>query len=186
MASDRPSLTKPLEHFREYLRLLARLQIDPRLRAKLDPSDLVQETLLKAHEKRDQFRGQSDAELAGWLRQILANQLAEALRRFRRQQRDVDLEKSLEAAIEESSARIQRWLSLDQVGPGQQALRNEQLLQLGEALAELPDDQRAAVEMRHLQGYAVARISEEMARTIPAVTGLLRRGMKKLRELMKD
>ena len=186
MAGGRPSLTKPLEHFREYLRLLARLQIDPRLRGKLDPSDLVQETLLKAHERRQQFRGQSDAELAGWLRQILANQLAEAMRSFRRQQRNVDLEKSLESALEESSARIQRWLSLDHAGPGQQALRNEQLLQLGEALAQLPDDQRMALEMRHLQGLPVARISEEMGRTVPSVTGLLRRGMKRLRELLDD
>src|SRR5262249_6635094 len=68
----------PLAHFRENLRVLARLQIDPRLRPKLDPSDVVQETLLKAHERRDQFRGTTDAELAAWLRQILANQLAEA------------------------------------------------------------------------------------------------------------
>src|SRR5262249_59344683 len=91
---------RPLEHFREYLRVLARLQIDPRLRPKLDPSDVVQETLLKAHERRDQFRGTTNAELAAWLRQILANQLAEALRHYTRQARDVSRERSLEAAVE--------------------------------------------------------------------------------------
>ena len=60
--------------------------MDPRLQGRIDPSDLVQQTLLKAHEKQDQFRGKTDAERLAWLRTILANQMADALRKFRRQQ----------------------------------------------------------------------------------------------------
>src|SRR5437764_603723 len=91
------------EQFRDYLKLLARQQIDPRLRGKLDPSDVVQDTLLRAHEKRDQFRGQSGAEMAAWLRRILANNLAQALRRYGAQRRDTALERCLEARVEASS-----------------------------------------------------------------------------------
>ena len=67
-----------LERYRAYLHLLARLQLDPRLQSKLDASDVVQQTLVKAHNGRGQFRGQTDAELAGWLRRILANTLTDA------------------------------------------------------------------------------------------------------------
>jgi RNA polymerase sigma-70 factor (ECF subfamily) len=75
MAQDERTGRWPLEHFRSYLHLLARLQLDPWLRGKLDSSDVVQQTLLKAHANIGQFQGQTEEELAAWLRQILANHL---------------------------------------------------------------------------------------------------------------
>src|SRR5436309_10049582 len=92
-----------LEKFRAYLRLLARLHLDPRLRGKLDPSDVVQEVLLKAVQALGQFRGESEAELAAWLRQILARHLANTVRDLGREKRDIGREHSLEAAIDQSS-----------------------------------------------------------------------------------
>ena len=182
MAQDSNAGVRPLEHFREYLRVLARVQLDPRLLGKLDPSDAVQETLLRAHERRDQFRGSTDAELAAWLRRILANQLAEAMRRYTMRQRDIGLERSLEAAVEESSARLERWLADEGLSAGDRLIRDEQVLRLGDALAGLPDDQRAAVEMRYLQGLPVGRIGELTGRTEASVAGLRRRGLNQLRE----
>jgi RNA polymerase sigma-70 factor (ECF subfamily) len=184
MSSPADVERKPLERYREYLRLLARLQIDPRLRTKLDPSDVVQETLLNAHEKRATFRGTTDAEMAAWLRRILANNLAQALRRFGRQRRNAALECSLGAAVEESSIRLEGWLASDQSSPSTHAQRNEQAMLLAGALAQLPEDQRTALEMRHLFGRSVAEICQEMDRTEAAVAGLLRRGLKTLRESM--
>jgi RNA polymerase sigma-70 factor (ECF subfamily) len=57
MATGAHERERPPERYRDYLVLLARLQIDPRIRGKLDPSDIVQQTLLQAYRKRDQFRG---------------------------------------------------------------------------------------------------------------------------------
>ena len=73
----------PLEQFRDYLRLLARLQLGTRLRGKLDPSDLVQQTLLKAH-RWGAVPRLDPAEQAAWLRQILARTLANAIRDYTR------------------------------------------------------------------------------------------------------
>src|SRR5918999_6459314 len=67
-AGDDVALGALLERYRPYLALLARLQIDRRLRGKADPADLVQETFLEAHRGFPRFRGETEAELAAWLR----------------------------------------------------------------------------------------------------------------------
>lgn len=186
MPANFPNNAKRLEQFRDYLRLLARLQIDDRLRAKLDPSDLVQQTLLEAHQAIDRYTGENDAQMAGWLRQILARNLADEFKRFRRAKRDLALERSLQASMEASSCRLEQWLAADQSSPSQRAVRADQTLRLVECLAQLPKDQRRAVELHYLSELSSAQIAGEMERSETAVAGLLRRGMKRLRELMND
>ena len=186
MRRDAVGEGRPLEHFRDYLRLLARLQLDPRLRARLDPSDLVQQTLLKAHQNRDQFRGQTEAERAAWLRRILANVLTDAARKFGAAARDVALECSLEGAVEQSSARLEAWLVNSGLAPPDHAERKEQLLQLGRALAELPEPQRQAVLLRYYEGRPLEEIATRMKRSRAGVASLLRRGLDRLRKQLKS
>ncbi len=171
-----------LEQYRDYLHVLARLQLNPVLRGKLDASDVVQQTLLKAHQSLDQFRGHSPAELTAWLRQILARTMANAARDHGRGRRDVALERSLEQSIEESSARFDAWLAAEQSSPSQRAERNEQSLILVKALAELPEAQREALLLKHCQGWSLAEIGRHLDRTPTAVASLLQRGLRQLRE----
>jgi RNA polymerase sigma-70 factor (ECF subfamily) len=171
-----------LERFRDYLRLLARLRLPPQLRGKLDPSDVVQQTLLEAHKDRERFRGQTPAERAAWLRQILARNLANAVRDLGRDKRDVARERSLE----ESASRLEAWLAAEQSSPSVQAERNEEAVRLAQALAALPEAQREVVELRHCQGWSLAEISRHVGRSPSAEAGLLHRGLQQLRARLEE
>ena len=188
MGSDslRPALD--LARYRPVLRLLAwQLHLDPRLQRRFDGSDLVQEALTNAWSAREQFRGTTEAARAAWLRQILASQLAAAVRRYLDAgKRDAGRERSLHAALEDSSARLEALLAADQTSPSERAVRHEELRRLAAALAGLPEDQRRAVELHHLHGLSVEEVARELGRNESAVGGLLRRGLKRLRELMHE
>ncbi len=185
MAQEGVPAGEALQRHRDYLCLLARLHLSPRLRGKLDPSDVVQQTLLRACQHLHQFRGQGEVEQAAWLRRILAHVLADALREFGAAKRDLALEQSLEAALQASSARLEAFLSPQASSPSQRTVRQEQLQHLAAALDRLPEDQRTAVELHHLHDWSVAEIAGRLGRTEAAVAGLLRRGLKKLRERLQ-
>jgi RNA polymerase sigma-70 factor (ECF subfamily) len=174
-----------LDGFRDYLRLLARARLDPRLAAKLDPSDVVQQTLLEAHKERAAFRGGTRAEMAAWLRQILARNLANALRDFRRDKRDLARERALEAIVADSSARVEAWLAAEQSSPGDRAERQEEAARLAAALEALPGPQREVVVLRHLHGWSLHDIARHVGRSRAAVAGLLHRGLQQVRSALQ-
>jgi RNA polymerase sigma-70 factor (ECF subfamily) len=185
VAEDNQVSDELLNRCREYLCLLARFRLGPRLQAKLDASDLVQETLLKAHANKHQFRGTGQAELMAWLRQILANELAGAFRKYQTEARDMDRERSFQLDLDASSDRLHAWVAADQTSPSQHVSREEDVLRLAKALAQLPKDQRTCVELHHLQGYRVAEVAQLIQRGEEAVVGLLYRGLKNLRQILE-
>jgi RNA polymerase sigma-70 factor, ECF subfamily len=178
MGDDGEELARRLESFRNYLLLLARTRLDGRLRNKLDPADLVQQTLTRALERREQFRGGSDEQRAAWLRTLLAHAMVDALRKHARPD---GAERSLDAALEQSSARLEAFLVADQTSPSGRVEKQERLVRLADALEALPEEQRRAIELKHLQGLPLIDVARQMNRSVPAVAGLLHRGMRALR-----
>ena len=170
-----------LDQHRNYLQLLARLNLPERLKSKMDESDVVQATLMQAVDAIDQFRGKTDAELTAWLRQILSRNLTHALRDWGRDKRNVARERSIAQAVDQSSVRIVNWLASDQTTPSERAIRSERVLDLANALQKLPQDQRRAVELHYFQGRTIAQISDVLKRSPAAIGGLLHRGLKRLR-----
>jgi RNA polymerase sigma-70 factor (ECF subfamily) len=175
---DQPSL----ERFRPYLHLLARLQLDPKLRGKVDLSGVVQQTLLEAHQALT--KPLPEADMTRLLRRLLSNNLADEVRKCYADKRDVNREHSL-AELERSSARLEVVLAAEQSSPSQQVERNEELARLAAALEHLPDAQRQAIELHYLRGWSLAAIAEHLGRGKPAVAGLLHRGLAKLRGWME-
>ena len=175
------------ERYRSYLLVLARINLRTwgPVAHKVDASDVVQEALLQAHVALSQFRGTTSAELEAWLRTILANKLTDAVRHFSRKKRDAAREQSIRESLDESAARIKE-LAADQTSPSQYVLRHERAIRLADALEALPDDQRKAFELYHVEGHSVAEVAKQMDRTKASVAGLLRRGLKVLRDRLQD
>ena len=175
-----------LERYRLFLYLRARRLLGARLQGKLDAADVVQETLLQAHEKLAQFRGRTEAELAAWLRTILENTLAMAARQFHARTRDVARERSLQTGLGEASVHRKARPATAPPTPDEHAVHQEQLLRLDDALRKLPLNQRRAIELHHLDGQSLAEVAGHMNRSKHAVVGLLFRGLRNLRRLLNE
>ena len=183
---DAPEEWHP-ERYRDLLCVLARqIEMDPRLKRRFDASDLVQETLLRATQNLNQFRGGTEAELVKWLQGILENALTDAIRHARAQKRDVAQEQMLTAVVHDSSARPQNWLVAPGSSPSQCAEREEKLLRVAAAMAKLPQDQRDVILLRDSLDTPIRTIAEQLGRSEKAIAGLLVRGRRKLREFLQD
>jgi RNA polymerase sigma-70 factor (ECF subfamily) len=177
------ALGQLLELYRNYLTLLARLQISRRLQSKVDPTDLVQETFLKAHRHFEQFRGHSEGELAAWLRQTLSLNVANLVRHYYGTGgRNVRLE--CELADESGSQARDAGLVAKQSSPSQRAARREEAVRLADALAKLPADYAEVIVLRHLQALPFAEVARRMGRSLDSVEKLWVRALARLRRLL--
>ena len=174
-----------LEPYRPYLKWLAETQLDPAWRGKVDLSGLVQQTLFEAHQARDQLLAKDGGGRLAWLRRILANNLTDELRRWTAERRDARRERSLDERLTESSFKLEAWLSAGDPTPSEVMGREEQTLRLIAELNRLPEAQREALVLQHWHEWTLEQIAEQMQRTPVAVAGLLKRGLRHLRETLR-
>jgi RNA polymerase sigma-70 factor (ECF subfamily) len=178
-----------LELYRNYLKLLARTQVDLHLRRRADASDLVQETFLDACRDFAQFRGSSEAELLAWLRKILIYNVAKLVQRqVLAKKRDIRRNVSLDghiAALNKSSARFEAALAGRSSTPSAQAQRRERAAVVADYLAQLPPDYREVIVLRNLEGLAFADVARRMDRSPGAVRILWVRALNQLRKLLE-
>jgi RNA polymerase sigma-70 factor (ECF subfamily) len=182
-----PALGRLLELYRNYLGLLARLEVGRRLRAKVDESDLVQETFLEAHRHFGRFRGTTEAELMSWLRQILAGVVANLLRRYYgARRRDVRLERDLADDLARSSHALVGGLAARQSSPSQRAARREQAVLLADALGRLPAAYQEVIILSHLEGLRFPEVASRMGRSVDSVKNLWARALARLRRSLRE
>ena len=184
-SADEHAVVDFLSGYRNYLKLLAQVHVGQRLRSKLDASDLVQETLLAACRDFPQFGGQSEQELAGWLRAILINTGRKMIRHYQgTQRRDIRLEQDFGNGIDQSAASIGK-LAAPVSSPSHSAARREAAVVLADKMAELPAHYRQVIVLHHLEGRTIGEVADTIGRTPEATNSLLARALIKLRSLMK-
>jgi RNA polymerase sigma-70 factor (ECF subfamily) len=178
------ALGRLLDVQRADLHRLAERQLDGPIAARVDASDILQQTFLEAYRSFPQFAGRDMRELAAWLRSILDHKVARAIRDHTLlQKRDVGRERSIDDS-HGGRAALKHDLNGNLTSPSQKAIRGEEADRLSQALAALPDDQQEAVRLRHIEGWALADIAARLGRTPAAAAGLIKRGMKALRRQM--
>lgn len=183
---DNRAIGDILEAHRDYLLLLARIQIGRRLQSKADPLDVVQEAYLDAHRQLPNFRGQTLDEFGSWLRKILAGHLAQLVRRYLGSDaRDVRLELSIEQELD-SSSNPNPGLASECSSPSESLRRHEEFARLAQMIERLPADYRDVIILRQIEGLAFAEIAQRMERSLDSIQKLWVRGLQKLRELMRE
>lgn len=192
MAARRGSsscLGQLLALYSNYLKLLVSAQLDSRLRARVSPSDIVQESFFEAHRDFPEFRGESIGEFVAWLRRIVVNNILRVVEQHvLAEKRDVRREVSLEEIgrrLEQSTARLESFLVGTGESPSGYAARREDELMLADTLAKLPVDYRDVIVLRHIEGLPFEEVAARMDRSAGAVRMLWLRALKKMRDVLK-
>jgi RNA polymerase sigma-70 factor (ECF subfamily) len=172
-----------LEKYRDFVLRLAHLHLNPRLSRKVGVEDLAQETLLRAHKGWAGKQATEPGQVKSWLRTIFLHCLWDALKNIPTEEMQ---ERTIFEAVEDSSNRLLDFLKSPDTTPGAHAQRNESARLLEEAMYALPDRQREAVRLKHLQGWTVAAISAHLETTNEAVAGLLHRGLTTLNQRLTE
>jgi RNA polymerase sigma-70 factor, ECF subfamily len=172
---------------RSYLGFVARSQVESSLRAKVDASDLVQETMFEAFRDFERFQGRTEQEWLAWLKRILAHNAADFIRHYRgtakrQTRREVPLRTQAESTLNYGAPEP----AAPCATPSQEFLQIDAELRVSAALAELPPDYQEVIVLRNLQRLQFNEVAERMGRSRPAVQMLWMRAIRKLQEVMGD
>ena len=178
-AGSTDALGRLLGAYRNYLLHIARQEIDPGLQAKESASDVVQETFLEAQRDFAQFHGSSAAEWRVWLRQLLLNNVANLIRRYRdTDKRRIDREVPLQPSSWSGTPGGQ--LAADTSTPSSHVRQDEQAQALDRALERLPDEYRQVLHARYREDRSFADIAQQLGRSPNAVRKLWARAVARL------
>lgn len=175
-----------LEEYRAYMTLMARRSLDSMTLRRIDAEDVVQMTMMRAANAFSEFAGDSRQQFYRWLIKIHRNTILEELQKHRAAKRDLKKEQSVHPRGSEDAAVIY-WLEPTDAEPtpSVRMMRHEQALMLAQEIYRLRPEQREAVRLRHLEGWAVSKIAETLGKSEQATAGLIKRGLEVLRKRLR-
>ncbi len=175
-AGDQDASGELIENYRNYLLFLANADVDQDLRTKFAASDAVQESMLHAQLKLDQFAGETEAEWKAWLRTILTNDILKSRRQFNAQKRNANREVN----IQDHSA-VGRRLLDDHLTPCSEAIQQEKQLAMKLAMSQLTADQQLVIQLRNFEQLGFDEIGERMNRSADAARKMWARTIEALK-----
>lgn len=176
-----PSFDQVTERCRAYLLHVAARELGEDLRGKVGASDLVQETLLEARESFDRFRGQTEEELRGWLRQILLHKVVHTGRYYRgTAKRDIAREVPLQ--LPDASGQVACELPDGSLTPSKHLMADERVATLRQAIGRLSPLHRQVILLRSVDQRSYDQIGQIMQRSEKAVGKLWARAVEALRK----
>ncbi len=182
LQGNRDAIGQLLDRHRPYLKMLTLRALDGELNARVDDSDLVQQTWLAAFRHFDSFEGEDEAQFVAWLRKIHERKITDTIRKHvGAEKRSIENEQS--AGKDEGESRLGH---LSTLSPSQRVMQAEEAVRLAEAMSTIPEDQREAVRLRHLEGWDLEEIATQFDRSKTAVASLLKRGLANLRKQLKE
>ncbi|WP_165226879.1 sigma-70 family RNA polymerase sigma factor [Aquisphaera insulae] len=182
--------------YRNYLRMIVRTGLGPRLRERLELSDVVQETLIEVVRQFPQFTGQNEAALVGWLRRLVSQKLADLGRYHSRSKRTggtrtlaldapLDLEGPGHLSSEGGGGRLLDMLALSQTSPSEVASRRELVVLLADAVGALPVDEADILWLYHAEGLSFEAIGDRVGLSRKSIRGIWARGLKRLKRTLE-
>jgi len=177
---DSEALGQLLQQHRPYLRLLALRMLDARVGARVDASDVVQQTCLSVHRKIGDFEG-NQAQFLAWLRQIHERNIQNAGRdHVQLQKRSVQREQR----IQQSGYGLGQFAPAQVSSPSQRLMLDEDAVRLAAAIDQLTEQQATAIRLKFLEGCPVSEVAHRMDRSVDAVGALIRRGLVQLKKCL--
>ncbi len=185
-AGDATCVGELLAVYRDYLLGIAVAKLDPRVRARCNPSDVVQETLMEAFRDFHQFRGGLEREFLAWIRQILSNNLARMVElHLLTDKRDMRRERPIEQAVvgESKLERRDYWLTDEAKSPSSVLQKKEQLAAMLEKINKLPAHYRDVLLLRHIEELSFDDVAMRLGKSAGAVRMIWLRALEQLREV---
>ena len=175
---DQVAIGEILQQYRKYLLSVASRELDRDIKAKFGASDIVQESLLTAHQNFRQFKGDDGRQLLAWLRQFVINDMNHARRKFKgTQKRQISRERTMQL-----QSSFVRPILDNEFTPQTNAIAHEGFQQLRKAMSNLPEDYRQVIQLHNFDGKEFEEIAQVMHRSVEAVRKLWTRAVIKLRQ----
>jgi RNA polymerase sigma-70 factor (ECF subfamily) len=177
-----------LDRHREALRNMIRARMDQKLARRVDASDVVQDVLLEASQRLDDYIRDPKLPFGVWLRQMAQDRIIDLHRRHRvARRRSLDREQQLAGpGADQSSLELAAQLRDPELTPAAATLRKELHQRFVEAIDQLEDEDREIVLMRHFEQLTNSEAAELLGLSQPAAGMRHLRALRRLREVLGE